>query len=348
MAGLLAQSPELPALTSLTDCSLPPAWVLRALGTPGASSRLEHGLQANHFLADSNDATPGEVGIATRSSSRLRLVSAFVRHASSLSVPDFQSAIMRAIDRIREAMASETSTIPGQNGQSPPWHPIRFWNYIPDIHAPAGGGLDRYMAFNAARFAAFVEWFGGADAFADSVATATGVGHGGNDLIMHALAGNRSGQPVENPRQIPSYSYSPHYGPLPPCFARATLTKMAENGRSSLLIGGTSSVRGEASVHTGDAVRQTEETLKNLASLILAAEVQLQPSAVAKDMETTLKRLRNVRLYVKRPEDTQAVLSTLLESVPHLEFDEIEVVRADICRRELLIEIEGTAELEPR
>src|SRR4051794_33530260 len=28
-------------------------------------------------------------------------------------------------------------------------HPVRFWNYIPDIHRPSGDGLDRYMCFNA-------------------------------------------------------------------------------------------------------------------------------------------------------------------------------------------------------
>ena len=32
-------------------------------------------------------------------------------------------------------------------------HPVRFWNYIPDIHRPCGEGLDRYMCFNAGRFA---------------------------------------------------------------------------------------------------------------------------------------------------------------------------------------------------
>ena len=31
--------------------------------------------------------------------------------------------------------------------------------------------------------------------------------------------------PVENPRQIPAFRYSKRYGPIPPCFARATRIK---------------------------------------------------------------------------------------------------------------------------
>ena len=48
--------------------------------------------------------------------------------------------------------------------------PVRFWNYIPDIHCPCGRTpdgrpLDRYMVFNAGRYAACADWFGGDQAF---------------------------------------------------------------------------------------------------------------------------------------------------------------------------------------
>ncbi len=37
-----------------------------------------------------------------------------------------------------------------------------MWNFVPSIHSELGAG-DRYMAFNAGRFAAFAESFGLSD-----------------------------------------------------------------------------------------------------------------------------------------------------------------------------------------
>src|SRR5579862_85077 len=58
-------------------------------------------------------------------------------------------------------------------------HPVRLWNYLPDIHAPSSDGTDRYMAFNAGRFHAYSQWLGGAGTFDRTVPTASAVGHDG-------------------------------------------------------------------------------------------------------------------------------------------------------------------------
>src|SRR5262245_19893289 len=55
-------------------------------------------------------------------------------------------------------------------------HALRFWAFVPRIHADYGHGLDRYMAFNAGRFTAFSAWLGGRDAFSQSMPTASAVG----------------------------------------------------------------------------------------------------------------------------------------------------------------------------
>ena len=85
------------------------------------------------------------------------------------------------------------------------------------------------------------------------------------------MAAGLPGKPVENPRQRAAYRYSGKYGPLPPCFARATLVPGTRAAERTLLIGGTASVCGEASVHAGDLVAQTAETFRNLDALIRAA-----------------------------------------------------------------------------
>src|SRR5262245_21061158 len=116
-------------------------------------------------------------------------------------------------------------------------HVVRMWNHVPGIHDPMhGGARDRYMVFNAARFAAMSRWFGGADRIGACVPAASGVGHGGDALVVYALATTRPGVPIQNPRQVPSHRYSHRYGPLPPCFARAT---RVDHPRPALLIAGT-------------------------------------------------------------------------------------------------------------
>lgn len=197
-------------------------------------------------------------------------------------------------------------------------HPVRLWNHIPGIHEPMGDGLDRYMVFNAGRYEALSEWFGGKETFDTRVASASGVGHSGRDLVIHCLASDRPGRAVDNPRQVAPYRYSRKYGPLPPCFARATLIE------SLVLVGGTASIVGEASVHLDDLPRQVEETLTNLAVF------------------ASLDRYRDVRVYYPDPARLDELRGLLRDAFPGA--DGIEWVRADLCRAELLVEIEGIAE----
>lgn len=215
---------------------------------------------------------------------------------------------------------------------------VRMWNHIPGIHDPLDDRsherCDRYMHFNAARFEAMCEWFGGAENIAAYVPAASGVGDDGNDLIVHALALASPGTPMENPRQIPAFKYSKRFGPLPPCFARATRVEI--DHRSLLIIAGTAAITGEQSRHDGDLSRQLEMTLENLRVLIRAASPGRDEAA------DPLRRMSAVRAYVKNASDAVAI-EELTRGV--LGSDDIQIVRADLCRAELLVEIEGIAEL---
>jgi hypothetical protein len=214
-------------------------------------------------------------------------------------------------------------------------HPVRFWNYIPDIHRPCGEALDRYMCFNAGRFAACSDWLGGPDTFDRLLATGSGVGHGGEDLVIHALASATPGVAVENPRQIPAYKYSRRFGPRPPCFARATVLRDAEGRRAPLLlVGGTASIRGEESVHVDDLRGQTLETFENLASLVRSA---------APGVAQPLDAFRDLRVYHFRDADRDAIAELVASAFPR--HTRVEYARADLCRPELSVEIEGVAKL---
>lgn len=218
-------------------------------------------------------------------------------------------------------------------------HPVRFWAFVPDIHAEMGPDLDRYMAFNAGRFGAFSAWFGGREAFGRTLPTASAVGTSGKDLYLYCLAVESAGLPLENPRQVPAYRYSRRFGPMPPCFARAT--RVIRGTGQMLLVGGTASIRGEESMHIGQVEPQCRETFQNLASLVRSAAGDPAAPADA-DPLADLQAFRELRVYYMRSEDADVVLERVKEHFPSVR--RLELVRAELCRRELLVEIEGLAD----
>lgn len=209
--------------------------------------------------------------------------------------------------------------------------PIRFWNFIPDLHAMVAPGIDRYMTFNAGRYDVL-----SADLKAGTpTATASAVGVDGHDLDIYCLASSTIGTAVENPRQTPSWLYSQRYGPLPPFFARATAVTL--QGMPRLLIGGTASVVGEDSAHRLDAGAQLDETLQNMAALVVAAR------AGVVDRRDAMERLVDLRAYVRHDDHGGFIADQLAGACPRAR--RIEVVKACICRPELLVEIEAVADL---
>jgi chorismate lyase / 3-hydroxybenzoate synthase len=257
---------------------------------------------------------------------RWRLVSVRIPDASTLSAPALEAAVAAAYGALASALAATGH------------HPVRFWNFVPGIHADMGDGRDRYMVFNAGRFAAFRDWFGSAALFSRTVPTASAVGIVDGPLVIHGLAGLEAGEPVENPRQVPAYSYSRRYGALPPCFARATrVVDPGAPGVSRLLVGGTASIVGEDSQHERDAREQALETFANLAHLIAAASGTAPEPAGA----GALRVFTDMRVYIVRETDATLLREMVRDQVGA--HTRVELAQADLCRRELLVEIEGLA-----
>jgi chorismate lyase/3-hydroxybenzoate synthase len=244
---------------------------------------------------------------------------------TSVSIPDINALGKQDLER---AVADAyTRLLRGLDPNRP--HPLRIWNYLPRIVDPDQDGLDRYMRFNVGRYQAFKAFFGDAADFGKVVPAASAVGHRGDELVIYALASRTAGRPIANPRQRPPYHYSKRFGPLPPCFARAMLI---EHERQKLLmIGGTASVRGENSVHVGDLVRQLEETARNLSALLAAAF----------KTDGKLSHLSRLRVYYVTSRDLTDIQASVSQwfCAPQ----PAEWLQADLCRPDLLVEIEGLA-----
>jgi chorismate lyase / 3-hydroxybenzoate synthase len=259
-----------------------------------------------------------------------RRVTAQFDGARGMDILTFQQRVVDAYQSVFEELEA-----------SEPSHPVRFWAFIPGIHDDLGAGLDRYMAFNAGRYGAFALHFGRSALLGRSVPTASAVGVGGDRFVLHALAASEPGVPVENPRQVSAYHYSRRFGPMPPCFARATLLT-TDSDEPLLIVGGTASIVGEESRHLGDLPAQTRETFRNLGSVIASSVGHsLAEGAADADVATLLADFHDLRVYYTREDDRAAIAASVRATFqPSCR---VELLPASLCRPELLIEIEGLA-----
>lgn len=199
-------------------------------------------------------------------------------------------------------------------------HLLRAWNVVPAINRPQDG-LERYRRFCRGRAEAFEAHHG--RGFEALLPASSAVGSAEGPLVMWFLAARQRGVHRENPRQVSAWAYPPRYGPRSPSFARATRCPTGTAGER-LLLSGTASIVGHRSVHPGDVTGQLEETLRNLDHLLAAGD-----------------ELAAVRVYVRHAADAGQVRDALERrlgaELPAL------YLRADICREELLVEVEGVA-----
>lgn len=205
-------------------------------------------------------------------------------------------------------------------------HPLRIWNYLDAITA-GDGDNERYRRFCVGR----ARGIGRALAPEElPAATAIGQPEATGRFQLYWLSSFRPGTPLENPRQVQAWRYPRQYGPQPPGFARALLPASAP---MPLLLSGTAAVVGHASRHAALLDAQLEEVLANLDALIGTARLR-RPQLPARLGEGSC-----LKVYVRDADalaQVDALLQARLPQVPRI------VLHGHVCRRELLVEIDGT------
>ncbi len=206
-------------------------------------------------------------------------------------------------------------------------HLLRMWNYFPGINADQNG-LERYRRFCVGRHQAFSTHH---KEFASILPAASAVGTQGGPFQVIFLACKQPGTPLENPRQISAYDYPPMYGPKSPSFARATLHRTST--ACQLFVAGTASIVGHATQHQGDPAKQTLETLSNIDAILNRVRHEGPELWDDKCSQGLLK------VFVRNQEDLCQVRE-VLEGHEHGN-ESILYVLGEMCRKELLVEIEG-------
>jgi chorismate lyase/3-hydroxybenzoate synthase len=208
-------------------------------------------------------------------------------------------------------------------------HIARIWNYFSRINQ-GSGDQEKYRQFSVGRAEAF-EAFGLGDLL---VPAATAVGSPRDcDFTVIALASRHSFRAIENPRQVSAFRYPRDYGPKSPKFSRGGCLV---SGKQFLqLISGTAAIIGHESVHEGDTTLQCQETLRNLQLLSDAM------SGIGEDYcRVELDHDAVLRVYLRDPTDRGEVATRLRDFLGG-QSQPVIFLNADICRRELLIEIEA-------
>ena len=204
--------------------------------------------------------------------------------------------------------------------------PLRFWNYIPDINR-IDGGLERYRGFCVGRYAAL----GRQPDFKALLPAASAVGTTSPGLLISFVSGKTRPLPVENPRQISAFHYPTLYSPRSPLFSRAICVNSG-NGHL-VFLSGTASIVGHRTRHPGDVVAQARETCHNIAAVFATIRNRLDRRARSGIMQTGL------RVYLRHPGHFPAVHSVVEKYLATSE--QVVYLKGDLCRSDLLLEIEG-------
>lgn len=223
-------------------------------------------------------------------------------------------------------------------------HVVRTWFYLGGITEPEGGRT-RYQGLNSAR-ADFYQTihFGRSLPVQNGIHSvypaSTGIGTNGPELVMSCVALETERKdislvPLENPQQTSAYAYDAHYSRHPPRFSRGMA--LVTGNYVTTWISGTASIVNSESRYAGDIQAQTEQTIDNIKRLI--APENFKEHGIRR-AGATLNDLTKIRVYLKRPTDLavcRSVCEKRFGAVPSI------YLIADICRPELLVEIEGVA-----
>ena len=226
---------------------------------------------------------------------------------------------------------------------------VRQWNYVENIlnvEHNKDKEVQNYQILNDVR----AKYYSQAD-FKDGYPAATGIGMNTGGIILEFIAikpkRNIYIVPLKNPMQTDAYNYSQDVLvgnaliqariKSSPKFERAKYISV--NEKKTIFVSGTAAIQNEKTLANDDIKKQTEITIKNISNLISRAN--LKQAGIENNVGDI--GFSFIRVYVKNKSELDAVkeiCNSYYRNVP------INYLVADICRDNLLVEIEGIVELE--
>lgn len=227
--------------------------------------------------------------------------------------------------------------------QIPIRHIVRQWNYIEQI-TRMEGDIQHYQAFNDARSLFYLKEQWEQSGYPAATGIGTKLGGVMVDLIAMIPSNDTSIQivAVDNPLQVPAHDYSQEVllgdknkeliCRSTPKFERAKVVGNPLHD-SICFVSGTAAIRGEMSIAEMDIREQAVITMENIAHLISCNNLKLSGFDTQ-----SFHKPGNLRIYLKHETDYFEAMETIMELT---DCTEQIYLMADVCREELLIEIEG-------
>jgi len=218
---------------------------------------------------------------------------------------------------------------------------VRQWNYVGeilDLSYANGRTMQNYQIFNEVRNSYYTQY-----RKCSSFPAATGIGmnstHVGIDCYAIGNSSNVQIIPISNPNQEESYQYGQDVlvgdaivHKQAPQFERAILLKSGASSR--LIISGTAAIIGQKTIGIGDVVQQTKTTIDNIETLVSRTNLMNH----CFNNEQYPDKYGYLRVYVKYRSDITTVKQICTEKYGDVPMT---FVQADICRDNLLVEIEA-------
>jgi enamine deaminase RidA (YjgF/YER057c/UK114 family) len=216
---------------------------------------------------------------------------------------------------------------------------VRQWNYIEKI-VDYTESNQHYQIFNDIRSSFYKK-----TNFENGYPSATGIGIACSGVIINFIALVPTSDfkilPIKSPVQADAHNYTNQVladntqdletTKTTPKFERAKA--ILNTGQGTIFVSGTAAIKGELSAKQFDIKQQTILTLNNIDQLIgqeNLEQLRIQSSQVTK--------LQYFRVYIKHRTDFKIVDSIIKERIGNTPYI---ILEADICRPELLVEIEG-------
>ncbi|MEN8191343.1 MAG: hypothetical protein ABFS12_00920 [Bacteroidota bacterium] len=222
---------------------------------------------------------------------------------------------------------------------------VRQWNFIESILQISQNGVgpkQNYQVFNDLR-----SEFYRTDEYKNGYPAATGIGMSSGGIILEFIAVSdkreKSIVPIKNPKQVDAHQYTGNVLvgdkneiKTTPKFERAKAV-LTENC-NRIFISGTAAIVGEDTINDNSVEAQTETTIDNINALI--SSQNLNRHGISTDGKTSKEY---IRVYVKNEDEIPKV-----KSICEKHWGNIEALYliSDICRHDLLVEIEGIGKIE--
>lgn len=225
-------------------------------------------------------------------------------------------------------------------------HVVRQWNYIENITQYSVNNNiknQHYQIFNDIRSTYYLN-----SNFIKGYPAATGIGtiSGGLCIDFIAMSNLSNIQLIKSPVQLDAHQYSDSVlennilvegiQKSTPKFERAKMLQLGIN--KLIFISGTAAILGQYTINESDINIQTNLTIDNILALVASSNL------LKYNIETNSKMpvCKLLRAYVKRKDD-----AIIVEQICKLKFNNtaINVVISDVCRDNLLVEIEGVFQI---